>query len=274
MDDRPVVFLDSGLGSLPYGSFFHSHNAAEKLICLADRANFPYGSKSSENLISLLDELTSKLVSFYNPKILVLACNTASVTALAFLREKYTAFPIVGTVPAVKPAVTASRTRRVGILGTERTIDDPYIRVLAERFGPDCDIMAEAAPELVQFVEGRYASSTSAQRSAVVSPYVEKFRTSGVDSVVLGCTHFLLLLDEFRMAAGNDMAVFDSVEGVCRRVEAILDEEEGVLRAGRAANGKEPLLVVTGGYSLESYWEQFSTRFGFSLRQATECGFQ
>ena len=263
MDERPVIFLDSGLGSFPYGHSFHARNASEKLVCVADRANFPYGGKSKEELVALLDTLTEKLVSRYNPKILALACNTASVTALAHLREKHPALPIVGTVPAVKPAVMASKTRKVGVLGTVRTIDDPYIRELARGYGSDCEIIGIAAPELVEFAEHRYFDASSEERLAAVSSYIGKFRSLSVDSIVLGCTHFLLLIDEFRAAAGKDIAVYDSVEGISRRVESILDGEGGKLRAPSAGLHGAPLVVITGDGSLEPHWEQLCSRFGF-----------
>jgi glutamate racemase len=258
--DNPVLFLDSGLGSLPYCKLFHTRNKGEKVICIADRANFPYGPKPKETLIQLLSSLTGKLVSLYNPRILALACNSASVSALSALREEFPNLPIVGTVPAVKPAVLASRNRRVGVLGTERTIEDPYIAELAATYGPDCVIIGEAAPELVEFAEHRYASADRAERLGAVQPWVDKFRSLGADAVVLGCTQFLLLLDEFRTAAGAGMGIYDSVEGVARRMESFLDTE-----GGKAGADEKPCLMVTGNGPLEPYWAELASAFGLDL---------
>jgi glutamate racemase len=262
MNEGPLIFLDSGIGSLPYARFFHSRNPGESLICLADRQGFPYGPKPKEELVSHLTALTKKIVSLYNPKILVLACNTATVSALSFLRDRFPGLPVVGTVPAVKPAVLASRKRRVGVLGTERTIEDPYIASLAGRYGPDCSILGEAAPVLVEFVERRYAASAKAERLEAVSPWIEKFRRAGVDAVVLGCTHFLLLLDEFREAGGGDIGIYDSVEGISRRIEALLDAGGGELR-GKPGAQSPVLLAITGEAPLESYWNEMAALFGF-----------
>jgi glutamate racemase len=260
--DHPLVFLDSGIGSLPYVRFFHSRNPAEKVICLADRAGFPYGSRPKEDLCALLASLTETLLSVYDPKLLVLSCNTASVSALDFLRERFPALPIVGTVPAVKPAVLASKTRRVGILGTIRTIADPCIASLAARYGPDCAILGEAAPELVEFVEHRYAAAKEDERLAAAAPWVEKFRAAGADSVVLGCTHFLHLLEEFRVSGGEDLRVYDSVEGVSRRAGNLLDKA-GLRRKGDDA--PRPILAVTGEGPLDAYWSGMASLFGFTL---------
>jgi glutamate racemase len=213
-----------------------------------------------------LSSLTGRLISVYDPKLLVLSCNSASVSALGFLRERFPSLPIVGTVPAVKPAVLASKTRRVGVLGTKRTIADPCITALAARHGPDCAILGEAAPALVEFVEHRYAPANGEERLAAVTPWIEKFRASGVDSVVLGCTHFLLLLEEFRVSGGEDITIYDSVEGVSRRVETLLDGDGGRLR--RKADGSPPsVLAVTGEGPLETYWDEMASLFGFKTER-------
>jgi glutamate racemase len=268
--DRPLVFLDSGIGSLPYVRFFRSRNPNERVICLADRAGFPYGPRPKEELSALLFSLTGRLISVYDLKLLVLSCNSASVSALDFLRERFPSLPIVGTVPAVKPAVIASKTRRVGVLGTRRTIADPCIAVLAARYGPDCAILGEAAPELVEFVEYRYAAAPEEERLAAVRPWIEKFRALDVDSVVLGCTHFLHLLEEFRKAGGEDVTMYDSVEGVSRRVETLLDEDGGRLRRkgdASPAGSPQPVLAVTGQEPLESYRDGIASRFGFKTER-------
>ena len=263
MDKRPVVFLDSGLGSLPYAGFFHSRNKGECVVCIGDSANFPYGTKSKETLVKLVLSLTDKILARYDPKIIAVACNTISVSALEALREHVPLVPVVGTVPAIKPAVLASRKRRVGVLGTQRTIEDPYIFKLAAQYGKDCAIAGIAAPELVEFAEHRYAASNSAERLEAVRPYIEKFRSAGADAVVLACTHFLLLRDEFAAAAGTDMGIHDSVEGVARRVEFFLDRDNRRLRTDPGAGECTPRIAVTGEEAMEPHWEQLCRRFGF-----------
>jgi glutamate racemase len=263
MDNRPVLFIDSGLGGIPYAHFFHSQNRGEKIIYVADRANFPYGPKSKETVIEIVLSLVRKLVCRHEIKILAVVCNAASVSALPALRGEFPGLPIVGTVPAIKLAVQASRKRRIGVLGTQRTIEDPYIAELAARYGPDCVVLPETAAELVDFAERRWFASDREERLLAVKPWMEKFRAKDVDAIVLACTHFLLLLEEFRIAAGNDLLVFDSVEGVSRRIEFILDEKG--LRSGFEKNANAPLIMVTGEEALESYREQLAVSFGFTL---------
>jgi glutamate racemase len=259
------------MGGLPYCQYFHRRNPAEPLIYTADRANFPYGSKGRDELAAALTALTAALLETFRPKLVALVCNTASVSALEVLREAFPDLPFVGTVPAVKPAAAGSVSRRIVVLGTERTVTDPYIRELAARYGADCRVIALAAPELVEWVEYRHSGATEEERRRVVEPYVDYLKNQGADALVLGCTHFLFLLEEFKLAAGPGINVYDSMEGVSRRIEAVLDER--ALRAppgagspavpeGKPAN----LLVVTGPASADGVWRTRAGQFGLEIR--------
>jgi glutamate racemase len=164
----------------------------------------------------------------------------------------------------VKPAVIQSRTRRIGVLGTARTIEDPYIMELAARYGGDCGVSRIAAPDLVELVEqGGLPMADRETRCRAVAPYVAAFRREGADGIVLGCTHFLLLLEDFK-AAAPDIRLYDSVEGVSRRVEALLDRH--CLRRD-AAPAPERLLVLTGPEAPPPVWRDRAAAFGLSLRR-------
>jgi glutamate racemase len=272
MDKRPVLFLDSGMGGLPYCWYFHRHNPGESLIYTADRANFPYGSKDKDVLAGSLTSLVSSLRETFRPKLAALVCNTASVSALAVLRETFPDLPFVGTVPAVKPAVLGSVSRKIGVLGTERTVADLYIGELAAQYGSDCAVIALAAPKLVEWVEYRHADATAEERRQAVETYVDYFRKQSVDALVLGCTHFLFLRNEFKASAGPGIRVYDSMEGVSRRIETLLDEQD--LRAPSPAmpeTGAPPedkpanLLIVTGPSSADGVWQTRARQFGLVL---------
>ena len=262
MDNRPVLFYDSGIGGLCYGLHFRSRNRREKLVCAGDRANFPYGVKSREELIEITTALTKKIISVFNPKIMAIACNAASVSALAHLRAEFPDLPIVGTVPAIKPAVLASKKRCIGVLGTNRTNSDPYIEELVSRHGPDCTVVKIAAPELAEFIEHRWTDADQDEKMKVAGSYIEQFSEKGADTVVLACTHFPFLLDEFRAAAGDNMKIFDSVEGISNRVESLL-EADG-LRSGSNTE-QQAIMAVTGKEPLEPYWKKLTGKFGFKL---------
>jgi glutamate racemase len=265
MDNRPILFLDSGIGGIPYCRHFHRRNPGETIMYLADRRHFPYGGRERAELIALLFSLLEKLIILADPKIAVIACNTATVSALPELRERFPGLPFVGTVPAVKPAVLATRTGKVGVLATGRSIDDPYIRRLAAEHG-GCEICGIAAPALVELVERRIHLAGEKEKRGQAREYLARFREAGADVLVLGCTHFLFLLEEFRLEAAPDIAVFDSVDGISRRVEFLLDENLGAFRNGGVAhNGNENRLLVTGRGGAEDPWQYWADELGFRL---------
>jgi len=220
--------------------------------------------KSKEQLIDLTISVTKKIIAVYNPKIMALACNAASVSALTELREEFPALPIVGTVPAVKPAVMASKKRCIGVLGTRRTVSDPYISGLISQYGPDCTIAAMGPPELPEFIEHRWADADRNEKLEKAKFYIDQFLEKGADTLVLACTHYPLLREEFEAAAGDKIKIFDSVEGISSRIEFLLNADNNNLRS-ESQTMQKPVIAVTGINDLEPYWEKLAIHFGFSL---------
>ncbi|MDR1073837.1 MAG: glutamate racemase [Treponema sp.] len=260
--DNPLLFFDSGIGGLPYFKRFWERNSGVRAIYIADREHFPYGHKTREEITGILIRLAAGLLKHVEPQAAVLACNTASVSALDALRETFPSIPWVGTVPAIKPAALASKTRCVGVLGTDRTIEDPYIMELAKKYGPDAKIVGLAAPDIVRFVEEGGERAPEVEKERMASPYIERLRVAGADTLTLGCTHFLLLLDTFRRLAAPDIAVFDSVEGVVRRIEDVLESAPN--RRQRTAGA---VLLLTGSAPIESLWRKRAFAFGLEIRR-------
>jgi glutamate racemase len=261
MNNKPILFLDSGIGGIPYCRDFLKHNAQETVYYLADRENFPYGPREKEEIASILILLTEKLLDKICPKLAVIACNTASISALSPLRQKFPQLPFVGTVPAVKPAANASKSGKTGVLGTERTIHD--IRALNLE-GDNCEILGVAAPELVEFVEKRIDSADEKEKTEIVKKYVTIFREQGIDTLVLGCTHFLYLLDEFRREAEPQIKIFDSLDGITNRIEFLLNENEGELRAQKDC-AHDRKFILTGTQPPDSSWINRAKASGFDL---------
>ncbi|MCL2211622.1 MAG: glutamate racemase [Treponema sp.] len=264
MNNKPILFIDSGIGGLLYCADLIKRCPQEDVYCIADRENFPYGQREKNELARILILLTEKLIKNTDPKILVLACNTATVSALEPLRQNFPNLLFVGTVPAVKPAVNASKTGKTGVLGTTRTINDPYNRALVDECEKDCEIIGIAAPDLVEFVEQRYENAGKNEKTAIVKKYIDIFRAKGADTLVLGCTHFLYLLEEFQNEAGPAIKIFDSLDGVTKRIEHLLDENNGELRASPGSK-PEYKLLLTGKEPADSIWENRAQDLGFEL---------
>jgi len=256
-NNSPVLFIDSGIGGIPYCRHFMEKNPGQNIVYLADREHFPYGGRERKELAVIIIKLVQQLISIYNPKIIVLACNTASLATLSELREKFPLMPFVGTVPAVKPAVLATKTGKIGILGTELTINEPYLKELAAQYG-SCEIIGIAAPELVEFVEKRFFSASAEEKETTVRSYIDRFIEAGADAIVLGCTHFLLLLEEFHKEAAGCIAIFESINGISQRLESLLEDSMPAQRVPHR-------LVITGEAEPEAMWLSWAERLGFGL---------
>lgn len=224
MTTRPVAVLDSGIGGLPYLTWLQTHLPLEPLVYVADVAHFPYGEKTPGQVQAAVVGLAQALVERYNPKLLLVACNTASVLALDALRATLT-LPVVGVVPAVKTGA-ALGTGTLGVLATPRTVENGYWEHLVEEFAPGRAVKGYAAPDLVRLVE------EGGDREALLADWAARLRTDGVDSVVLGCTHYLHLAEALERHLGPGVSIVDSRDGVGRRVATVLGEK-GLLSSTR-----------------------------------------
>lgn len=216
MNSSPVAVLDSGIGGLPYLSWLQEHLPREQLVYAADAAGFPYGEKTPDEVRATVLALGHAFVQRYQPKLLLVACNTASVLALDALRSALP-IPVVGVVPAVKTAAHLG-SGTLGVLATPRTVEDGYWERLVDEFAPGRPVKGYAAPDLVRLVE------EGGDRADILAAWVDRLRADGVDSLVLGCTHYLHLADDLARRLGPAVSVVDSRDGVGRRVAAVLKE--------------------------------------------------
>jgi len=245
---------------------FLKKNPHETACYTADHENYPYGPRGKEEISSLLISLMNKILIKTEPKITVLACNTATITSLSSLRQNFPQMPFVGTVPAVKPAAIACNNGKVGVLGTARTIEEVNCLNLADK---TCEIYGIAAPELVDFIELRFDNSSEKEKTDIVRKYIKLFRTSNVDTLVLGCTHFLFLLEEFRREAKPYFEVFDSLAGITKRIEYLLDENGCLLRAEKNSSPSHQFFL-TGADTSTAFCEKQALAAGFNLVHLNE----
>lgn len=217
---RIICVIDSGIGGLPYLEWMRSELPCEQFVYLSDVAGFPYGEQTPEELCRRLELIMSWFVRRYNPQACVVACNTASVVGLAFLRQTFPDIAFVGVVPAVKPAAETSRKRAIGILATQRTVDDRYLAGLVQKYAAEVKVESLAAGSLVRFIE--HQLYVPADPVPHLRPIAKRFAAAGVDSVVLGCTHFLHIADQLSHLLGPEIAIIDSREGVTRQLKRII----------------------------------------------------
>ncbi|WEK46809.1 MAG: glutamate racemase [Candidatus Andeanibacterium colombiense] len=216
----PILLFDSGVGGLTVLAEMRKLLPDAPVIYVADTAALPYGEKTERQIATRVPALLGRLVERYRPRLVTIACNTASTIALAAAREALE-LPIVGTVPAIKPAAAMTRTGAIGLLGTAATIRQVYVDNLEREFAADKLLLRHAAPALVQAAEAKL-------RGAAVDPAICAEAAAGlraqsggenIDVVVLACTHFPLLKQELGAAFGPEVALIDGAAGIARRIE-------------------------------------------------------
>ena len=197
------------------------------VIYAADLAGLPYGEKSEAEIAARVCGLLGRMAERYRPRLICIACNTASTIALAMVRDVLEV-PIVGTVPAIKPAAALTRTGTIGLLGTAATIRQGYVDRLESEFASGKLLLRHAAPELVEAAENRL-------RGGRVDPQVFVRAAAGlldqpggneIDTIVLACTHFPLIEQELAEAFERDITFVDGASGIARRIAALLAGQE------------------------------------------------
>ncbi|MGH6659629.1 MAG: glutamate racemase [Sphingomicrobium sp.] len=224
--NAPILFFDSGVGGLTVLGPTRALLPNAPIVYAADSAGFPYGAKSEAELAQRVPLLLRRLVSRFSPRLIVIACNTASTIALDQVRSQLD-LPVVGTVPAIKPAAETSKSRVIGVLGTAATVRQPYVDDLASRFATDCTIFRHGSPRLVALAEAKLAGTnvSSDEVRAAVQPMFDAPDGKRIDTIVLACTHFPLLGEELRDAFPG-IALVDGSDGIARRIAELTKGQE------------------------------------------------
>ncbi|RHW17611.1 glutamate racemase [Sphingomonas gilva] len=216
---RPLLFFDSGVGGLSVLAPTRALLPQAPIVYVADSAGYPYGTRSEAEIAGRVPALLGRLVERYRPRLIVIACNTASTIALAAVRAALDV-PVVGTVPAIKPAAELSRTRVIGVLGTKATVRQPYVDDLAARFAADCTVIRHGSAELVDIAEAKLRGEPPdpARIAAVLAGLFGQPQGERIDVVVNACTHFPLVGEELAAASPTGVRFVDGGPGIARRV--------------------------------------------------------
>lgn len=222
--DAPVLIFDSGVGGLSILKAVKQQLPGMPMVYAMDGAAYPYGSCSDRELATRVPALLGRLVERYRPRLVVIACNTASTIALADVRRAL-AVPVVGTVPAVKPAAELTRSGTIGILGTRATIRQRYVDELVQRYARHCRVLRYGAPGLVNFAESNLRGLSvdgSGAPGKAMTGLRNQLGGHRLDTVVLACTHFPLALEALRAVAPAGMTFIDGAAGIARRCATLL----------------------------------------------------
>ena len=219
----PVLLFDSGVGGLTVLQELRLALPLAPVVYVADMAGLPYGTKSEAQIAARVAGLLGRLTERLQPRLVCIACNTASTIALGMVRDVLEV-PIVGTVPAIKPAAAMTRTGVIGLLGTEATIRQEYVDRLETEFAQGKRLLRFAAPGLVQAAEAKLRGELP-DRGAIQTAVASLRAMPGgerIDTVVLACTHFPLLESELAESFGPQVSFVHGASGIARQIAHLL----------------------------------------------------
>ncbi|SFG13379.1 glutamate racemase [Novosphingobium sp. CF614] len=252
----PILLFDSGVGGLTVLDEVRKLLPQAPVIYAADTAGLPYGSKTEAQIAARVSGLLGRMTERFHPRLVCIACNTASTIALGMVREVLEV-PIVGTVPAIKPAAAMTRTGVIGLLGTQATIRQAYVDRLEHEFAADKLLLRHGAPGLVDAAEAKLrgepvdgSAITGAAEALRAMPGGER-----IDTVVLACTHFPLLEEELGRAFGPGVRFVHGAQGIARQIERLTTGQEWSRQVPDRA-------LFTGAGNIPDAYRAMLTHFG------------
>lgn len=240
MKQRPIGILDSGIGGLSIWQELVSQLPHEAMVYVADSAYCPYGSRDAQNIYELSRRIVQYLIQTHNVKLVVIACNTVTVSALDRLRADFPQVPIVGIVPVIKTAAEKSKNKEIGILSTQITAQSTYQKHLIASFAHSCVVTNVGTNDLVPLVENGEIQGEKTRK--ILAGVLKEFQEVGVDTIALGCSHFPFLRTEIQKILGRNVQLLDSAGAVARQVHRILEKNK---QEGRVIEPVD-LLYTTG----------------------------
>lgn len=259
-----VLVFDSGLGGLTVFREVALLRPDAEFIYVADDAVFPYGRLNEATLVARVADIMARLVAVFAPDVIIIACNTASTLVLPSLRALYPEIPFVGTVPAIKPAASRSRSHMISVLATPGTVARDYTHDLVRNYAAHCEVTLVGSNLLAGLAEGflRGIPPSDAEIAAEISPCFVGSGDKRTDCVVLACTHYPLLLAHLERVAPWPVEWIDPALAIARRADHVLTEVLGFAN-GEARAAKLPMALFTSAAKPSSELEKALRQLGF-----------
>jgi glutamate racemase len=242
VNSRPIGIFDSGLGGLSVLREVRRQLPHEHVLYFADQGRLPYGPRPIEEVRQFAGQITRFLLG-RDAEVIVVACNTASAAALADLRKTFPHAPFVGMEPAVKPAAEQTQSRIVGVIATEATCQSEVFASVVERFANGVTVLTRACPGLVAQVEAGDFNTPATRQ--LLHEYLDPMLAAGIDSLVLGCTHFPFLTPAITEIVGPNVRVVDPAPAVARQVGRLINQRRPM--ASASTTGPGSLTAFTTG---------------------------
>ena len=265
MDNRPIGIFDSGVGGLTVVKEIFKALPNEKIVYLGDTARVPYGTKSSETIKRFSIENANFLKKF-KVKLIVVACNTASSISLPVLRKRLR-IPIVGVIkPGAVKAVKITRNNKVGVIGTSTTIKSGAYEKEIKRISRCVKVQSIACPLFVPLAEEAWLSGGITYD--IARKYLKPFLNSGIDTLVLGCTHYPLLKRVISKVLGKEVAIIDSASSVAEEVSCVL-RKNNIL----SASSKKPRHIFFATDAVEQFVRTGEKFLGRKINKARRANY-
>ena len=233
-DSRPIGIFDSGVGGLTVVNQIQAILPNESIVYFGDTARVPYGTKSKETITRFSVENVEFLMT-HDVKLVVVACNTASSLSLDFLKRCFRV-PIIGVIePGAKSAINTTRNNRVGVIGTQATIASGSYEKAIKKITRRVSVYTQSCPLFVPLVEEGWVDKDVTKETARI--YLSPLKSKGIDSLILGCTHYPLLKNVVKRVMGDKVILIDSAKEVAKEARAILDANGLLNRNGAGTKG-------------------------------------
>jgi glutamate racemase len=244
----PIAVFDSGVGGLSVLNTVRQRYPGEELLFLADQAHVPYGSRSLADVRAFSEAITRYFLA-QDAKMVVAACNTASAAALHYLREIFPDTPFVGMEPAVKPAAEQTQSGVVGVLATPATFQGELYNSVVDRFANGVAILQDTCVGLVEQIETGDLDGVETRR--ILEMALSPMLAQGIDTVVLGCTHYPFVIPLIREITGPDVRVIDPAPAIARQVGRLLNQLD--LKNDRPDGGNTRYFTTAKGNTLRHF---------------------
>jgi glutamate racemase len=218
---QPIGIFDSGVGGITVMSHIHDLLPDESLAYVADSLYAPYGLKSNHEILDRSKAVIDYLIKEKSVKLIVVACNTATAAAIKELRQLYE-IPIVGMEPAIKPATKSTKCKRVGILATNGTLESAKFSALLETYSGDIEFYTQPCPGLVELIEQGRIDDLAIKN--LIQKYLDPFINNEVDTIVLGCTHYIFIKNIIKNIMPSKVKIIDTGLAVAKQVKSELEK--------------------------------------------------
>jgi glutamate racemase len=238
--ESPIGIFDSGIGGLTVVKAVQAALPAERIIYFGDTARVPYGPKSQITIRKYAADDTAILMR-YQPKVIIVACNTVSALALDIVEKSCGKIPVIGVLKAgARLAVQVTKNNRVGVIGTQATVCSNAYACAINQLNPDIEVISQACPLFVPLAEEGFVSHPATR--LIAEQYLAGFRKQDIDTLVLGCTHYPILRKVIEETIGSNIRIIDSAEAVALRTRELL-LESGMLNT--TGDASVPHLLVS-----------------------------